>query len=424
MNTHPLAALRGAHRRLADRPWLVDLVLGAGLTTFDVATLLVRDPVPSPVGALLWGLQTVPLCWRRRYPRTVLAAMTLAFVVFEALDPVPGKTPGPYLLIFAVYAVARYRPSAMSLPWVVLSLAAAVATDLVTGRSGPPQLGSLEPITATTFIVFYGVAWLLGHGRRQIGTQARTLRDLNDRLRAEQETNARQARIAERARIARDLHDVVAHHVSAIALQARSTEEVLQDDAPGGRAGVARIAETADTALIEMRRILGLLTAGHEDLAPEPSLRHLDRLLDAARAAGCRATAKLDDTIGQLPPAIQISAYRITQEALTNVLKHAGPTDVLITVRRGRAALTVEVENGPPAPGPRPEQGPSGHRPVPGSGRGLIGIRERVAAFDGTLHTGPHPDGGWRLSATLPLNEVAALTEVIPLPEVAREAGP
>ncbi|MFI0712863.1 sensor histidine kinase [Streptomyces inhibens] len=397
MNTDPRAALRGAHRRFAGRPWLTDLALGGGLTAFDVATLPARDPAPGPAGVALWALQTLPLFWRRRHPRTVLGAMTVAFVLFETLDPVPGKTPGPYLLIFAVYALARYTPVTVSLPGAVLSLTTAVAADLLSGRSGPPRLGSLEPITATTFVAFYGVAWLLGHGRRRIDIHAGRLRELNDRLRAEREINARQAVVAERARIARDLHDVVAHHVSAIAVQARATEEVLQDDPPGGLRGVARIAETADTALIEMRRILGLLTARRADIAPEPSLVHIDRLFGAVEAAGCRVTATLDGPIGDLPPAIQVSAYRIVQEALTNVLKHAGPTDVRIALRQDRSTLTIEAENGPPSP----EGPPSGHRPVPGSGRGLINIRERVAAFDGTLHAGPHPRGGWQVTATL-----------------------
>ncbi|WP_438484078.1 sensor histidine kinase [Streptomyces sp. S186] len=426
MDTPPLAAPRGAWRRLADRrPWLTDLALGGGLTAFDVLTLLGREPAPRPGGVLLWGLQTVPLPWRRRRPRAVLCAMTAAFVAFEVIDPVPGKLPGPFLLVFAVYAVARHTPPAAGLPWTVLSLLTAVTTDLLTGRTGPPQPGSLEPITATTFVVFYGAAWLVGYGRRRIVRQADRLRDLNlrlgdangqlrdvnarlreanERLRAEREINARQAVVAERARIARDLHDVVAHHVSAIALQARATEEVVADDPPGARRGLTRIADTADTALVEMRRILGLLTVGDErdgdaGPAPEPSLRHLDRLIAAAEAAGCRVTAKLHEALGELPPALQISAYRIVQEALTNVLKHAGPTDVRVALHRDGTTLTVAVENGPPA---------TGHRPPPGSGRGLLGIRERVTAFGGTVHTGPLPHGaGWQLSATLHLETPA-----------------
>jgi signal transduction histidine kinase len=283
----------------------------------------------------------------------------------------------------------------VSVPGTALSLVAATVTDLVSGRSPVPRLDSLEPITATTFVAFFVLAWVLGYGRRRIETDAGRLRALNDRLRAEREINARQAVLTERARIARDLHDVVAHHVSAIAVQARSTEEVLRDDT--ALAGVTRIADTADTALTEMRRILGLLTGPGEDSGPEPSLGHVDRLVAAAEAAGCRVTATLDASIGAVPSAIQISAYRIVQEALTNVVKHAGPTDVRVSLRLGEGALTVEVENEPAS---------AAHRSVPGSGRGLIGIRERVTAFGGTPHIGPRPGGGWRVRATLPLPEV------------------
>jgi signal transduction histidine kinase len=394
MTTHVTAGLRGAHTWLTGRRWLTDLALGGGLTAFDVVTLLGRTPMPSPVGLTLWGLQTVPLFWRRRHPRLVLAAMTVAFVLFEMIDPVPRKTPGPYFLIFAVFALARWTPATVSVPGTALSLVAAVTTDLLSGRSGPPRLDSLEPITATTFVAFFCVAWLLGYGARRIDVNARRLRDLNARLRAQQEVNARQAVITERARIARDLHDVVAHHVSAIAVQARSTEDVLQDDPRLGLQGVVRIAETADVALIEMRRILGLLAGRREDPGPEPSLRHVDRLISAVEATGCRVTATLEPSVDAVPSAIQVSAYRILQEALTNVIKHAGPTDVRVVMRIDDDGLTVEVEN---------EPAPAGHRPVPGSGRGLMGIRERVTAFDGALEVGPRSHGGWRVHAMLPL---------------------
>lgn len=406
MTTDPAAAVRRLTHRCADllarRPWLPDAALGAGLTAFDVLTLLARDPAPGAAGTLLWGAQTVPLLWRRHRPVAVLAAMTAAFVLFAAADPVPGKTPGPYLLVLGVYAAARYAPAARSAPAAALALATAVATDLLCGRALPAHLGSVEPTSATTYTVFLTTAWFLGRGRRRIGVQAGRLRLLNARLRAEREANARQAVLTERARIARDLHDVVAHHISAIAVQARATGEALageSSDPGGGRPGVERIARTADTALVEMRRILGLLTPadGADDLAPEPSLAHLDRLASVLEAAGCRVTASVDDALaapGALTAAIQLSAYRVAQEALTNVLKHAGPTRVRIEARRTDDALTLLVENGPPAPG---------HRPVPGSGRGLLGIRERAAAFDGTVHAGPRDDGGWRLSVTLPL---------------------
>ncbi|WP_405856066.1 hypothetical protein OG407_07045 [Streptomyces sp. NBC_01515] len=153
------------------------------------------------------------------------------------------------------------------------------------------------------------------------------------------------------------------------------------------------IARTADTALVEMRRLLGLLSFRERELAPEPSLDQLDALLDTARSAGCRVTYVPEISAGAAPSAgMRVSAHRIVQEALTNVVKHAGPVDVLVSVRGDDAGLVIEVRNDPAAPG---------HRPVTGSGRGLIGMRERVAAFDGSLAAGPREDGGWLLRTVL-----------------------
>ncbi|MFI1071782.1 sensor histidine kinase [Streptomyces puniciscabiei] len=396
MSAQVIALPRAAHRWLADRPRLTDAVWVGALTLLDMATVRARTPEPPVWGVALWGAQTVPLLWRRTAPRAVLVAMTALYVLFQTLGPIPSKVPGPFLLMLGVYTVARYTPAAASAPLTLLGLASAAVTDALSGRWAPPRLGSLAPISLTTFAFFFALAWLLGYGRRRIDTDAARLRELNRRLAAERELNARQAVLTERARIARDLHDVVAHHVSAIALQARAAEDVLTSGPlqPEEAAhGVGLIARTADTALAEMRRLLGLLSFGERDLGPEPSLAGLDRLAGVATSAGCRVTCAVEVDGRAAPPAgMQVSAYRIVQEALTNVVKHAGPVAIRIAVRGDDARLTVEVENDPPAPG---------HRPVPGSGRGLVGMRERVAAFDGGLDAGPRPDGGWRLRAAL-----------------------
>ncbi|MGW7098859.1 sensor histidine kinase [Streptomyces sp. NPDC054838] len=387
-------ALPGAAQRwFTTRPHLTDVALGGGLTLFDMATVLERSPAPGGWGLTLWGAQTVPLLWRRTRPRTVLAAMTLLYAAFQVLSPVPGKIPGPFLLVLGVYALARYAPVAVSLTGTLLCLTAATAVDALSGHWQTPRLGSLEPISVTTFVFFFALAWVLAYGRRRIGADADRLRGLNQHLKAEQELNARQAVVAERARIARDLHDVVAHHVSAIAVQARAAQDVMDEDPPLAAEGVELIARTADTALVEMRRLLGLLSDRERDLVPEPSLDHLDRLIDAARSAGCRVTYVPEIRAATAPSVgLGVSAYRIVQEALTNVVKHAGPVSVLVTVRGDDARLVIEVLNDPAAPG---------HRPVTGTGRGLVGMRERVAAFDGCLIAGPREDGGWRLRAVL-----------------------
>ncbi|MFB8176894.1 sensor histidine kinase [Streptomyces sp. NPDC055966] len=396
MSAQVNALPRAVQRRLATRPRLTDAVWVGGLTLFDMATVLHRSPEPPGWGVALWGAQTVPLLWRRTAPRAVLVTMTGLYVLFQALGPVPSKVPGPFLLMLGVYAVARYARASVSGPLALLSLLSAAVTDALSGHWEPPRLGSLEPISVTTFVFFFALAWLLGHGRRRIDADAARLRELNRRLAAEQELNARQAVLTERARIARDLHDVVAHHVSAIALQARAAEDVLTSgplQREEAAHGVGVIARTADTALTEMRRLLGLLSFGEgaHELAPEPSLDGLDRLVGVAASAGCRVACDVE--VSAAPPAgMQVSAYRIVQEALTNAVKHAGPVVVRIAVRGDDTRLTVEVQNDPPGPE---------HRPVPGAGRGLVGMRERVAAFDGELDAGPRPDGGWRLRAVL-----------------------
>ncbi|WP_331744168.1 histidine kinase (plasmid) [Streptomyces sp. NBC_01384] len=404
MITTMYAAPRTVRRWTADRPRLTDVALGGGITLFDMATVLDRTPEPDGWGVALWGMQTAPLLWRRTRPCAVLATMTVLYVVFQILSPIHGRIPGPFLLMIGVYGVARYATASASLPGTLLCLASATAADALTGHWQSPRLGSLEPISATTFVFFFTLAWTLGYGRRRIDADAARLRDLNQRLRAEQERNARQAVVTERARIARDLHDVVAHHVSAIAVLARAAEEGMASGVPPtleaaeaaeAMKSVGLIARTADTALIEMRRLLGLLSFREEGLAPEPSLssEHLEPLIGAATSAGCRVTyvsdlrARTDPSTGML-----ISGYRIIQEALTNVIKHAGPVGVQVTVRGDDSRLTIEVENDP---------APPDHRSVPGSGRGLVGMRERVAAFDGVLRAGPREDGGWRLCAVL-----------------------
>ncbi|MFJ9713603.1 sensor histidine kinase [Streptomyces sp. NPDC101234] len=396
MFTHVKAALRAAQQWIADRPRLTDVALGAGLTSFDVVTVLDRAPQPSGWAVALWGAQTFPLLWRRTRPRTVLVVTTGLYIAFQVLSPIRGRIPGPFLLMFGVYALARYASVSASLPGTLLCLVSAIAADALTGHWQTPRLGSLEPISAVTFVFFFALAWLLGFGRRRIDADAERLRDLNQRLQAEQELNAHQAVVAERARIARDLHDVVAHHVSAIAVQARAVEDVMATGplvAAEAVESVGLIAQTADTALVEMRRLLGLLSFRERQLTPEPSLEHLGPLIGAATSSGCRVTYVSDIRAQAVPSAgLQVSAYRIVQEALTNVVKHAGPVDVQVTVRGDDSCLTVEVENDPPPPG---------HRAVPGTGRGLIGMRERVAAFDGVLQAGPREEGGWRLCAVL-----------------------
>lgn len=358
---------------------------------------------PATVAALLLRLGTVlPLMWLRSRPWPVLAAVAAAQVGSGLAEAGDDISQGPLYVAAAVYGVACYRPAPRSLLAAVVG-AGAILVSLLPSLPGTDGFRSGLVRTAVLTAVasaVVGVAWLLGSGRRRIATDAERLRRLTAELRAEQEISERRAARAERARIAADLHDIVAHHVSAIAVQAHATADLLGGDASARRdhhAGdrVATIAAAADAALVEMRRMLRLLVdpADRPAVPGEPSLAHLDKLVEVAESAGCRVTTNVEPRVAATPHSLQICAYRIVQEALTNVVKHAGGTDVNVYLRRDAHHLIVSVDNGPPAPS---------HRPVSGSGMGLLGMRERIAVFGGTLRAGQGDDGRWMVTATLP----------------------
>lgn len=373
---------------------MVLLRQSAGPPEWPTAPFSPADPVTA---AALWALlvaQALPMLWRRTHPWPVMVATSLAYVGFELVDPVLSFRDG-LPLCFAVYAVARYAPPPASLASVGVAAVAMFGHDAVyRPLAGTPLPPALRPgiIEVTVAVGLIAGLWQLGRSQRHIHADAARLRDLTARLRAEQRLSAARAVTAERARIARDLHDLVAHHVSAIAVQARATAEVITDDPALAGRGVTGIGAAADTALLEMRRLLRLLSDGDaRDLLPEPSLRHLHQLAAVATTAGCAVDVRVAIE-PDVPAAVQVSAYRVVQEALANVLNHAGPVAVHVAVEQAGRELRVEVGNAPAAPG---------HRPAPGTGLGLIGVRERVALFGGTLETGPRPGGGWRVLATL-----------------------
>ncbi|RBQ16706.1 sensor histidine kinase [Spongiactinospora rosea] len=369
------------------RAWAGDAALAAVLALWAVVS---PQGTASPAVVGLGLLQTVPLAVRRLSPWPVLGVTAAAFAAEQVLTLGEERlSAGPLYLAVAVYTVARHVAWPWSLAAIALSVAAEVSPRLVTGR--------LQAVEAFVLISVQVAAWAAGSGQRRIRADAERLRELTRRLAAEREISTARAVTAERARIARDLHDVVAHHVSAIAVQSRAVTDVLADDPVLARDGARRIGETADVALSEMRRLLGLLATDPGRPSPEPSLRHLDMLTEAAVAAGCRVRASLDEKAADLPPAVEVCAYRIVQEALTNVLKHAGPVEVDVRVRVSGGELSIVVDNGPPA---------ADHRSAPGTGLGLIGMRERAALLEGTIDAAATARGGWRVRVILPVGTV------------------
>ncbi|MFI6538683.1 sensor histidine kinase [Nonomuraea sp. NPDC050547] len=374
--TTPLPALR---RWLTRHPRAADLLLVCTLIVFDVLIWADHSTDQGLLRPALIVAQVTPLIWRRTHPWVALALVS-AFSLIQGMTAPPDDHTGGLFVAFAGYAVARHARPPLSAAAIPLVAATLLVPDLIRPWLGmPPSTDPGWSVTALLLLLTVCAgAWSLGFAHRRTHLYA-------VRLRAEQERSTRRALAAERARIARDLHDLIAHHVSVIAMQARSTAETLP-----GEPGLAVIGTSADTALTEMRRMVGLLTDDHD--GPQPSLAHLDRLAAPARTAGCHVEITMPGHL-DVPAAVQITAYRIIQEALTNVLKHAGATTVDLTLRQAPGNLTVTVTNGPPQTARPPAP--------PGSGLGLIGMRERTALFEGAFSADWTPEGGWRVEAVL-----------------------
>ena len=383
-----------------------------------------RDP--GVLAVLLTLGQTVPLAWRRRAPYAVLAAVTAAAFAHLAFGFKP--TFAEAAMVVALYTVAAHRPRRQALVAALLFGVTMAGYGVIAEARYPSSFEDSLQAWALTFIQF-GAAFFLGDlQQRRLATMAK-LEALNTQLAAEQELRARWAVAAERARIARELHDVVAHSVSVMVVQAGAARRTLATSPGQATTALGQIESTGRQALVEMRRLLGLLRDGDgedgEDgeaaaaaLSPQPSLAHLESLAAAAREAGLPVEIVIEGEPRPLPAGVDLSAYRIVQEALTNSLKHAGPARASVRLCYGREALEVQVLDDGPGPGPAPvggglavvTLGPGGvlsvgsSRPTAGGGHGLIGMRERVALFGGTLEAGPRPGGGYRVAAHLPLS--------------------
>jgi signal transduction histidine kinase len=248
--------------------------------------------------------------------------------------------------------------------------------------------------------------WWLGDGARRRQEAVVTARQRAAELEQAREELARRAVTEERLRIARELHDVVAHSMSIIAVQSGVGVHVLDSQPEEARKALAAVEATSRQALVEMRRLLGVLRQEAEprgSLAPAPGLAEVEALAAEVARAGVRVEVRIEGTPSELPAGLDLSAYRIVQEALTNVVRHAGPATARVAVRYAPDQVAVEVTDDgkglqPPsaAAGPfRPASSPVGH--------GIVGMRERAALYGGTLEAGPLPGGGFRVAASLPL---------------------
>ena len=385
----------------------LDPLLVDGLVALVAAVLalaqLQESSIPHDRGGALNVafvlLQTLPLVVRRRLPFTVFAVAAASMAVQGTLG---FYSPTFALLAFnlAVYSLAAYGERRLAIAGVLawtgvltVHLAAFVVTTW-------PHVAIADLYDLFNDYVLLAAAWVLGEGVRQRRAHAAALQDRAERLEREREEKARQAVTQERLRIARELHDVVAHSLSVIGVQAGAARLVLDADPDPARAreAVAAIEVTANRAMAEMRRALGILRdtqASGEALAPLPGLGQLPALLDQMRTAGLPVELTVDGTPRPLATSIDLSLYRIVQEALTNALKHARATSAQVKVCYGAHDVTVEVSDD--GRGSSPSAARS-------QGAGTIGMQERVTLFGGDLRVGSRPEGGYAVRARLPIS--------------------
>jgi signal transduction histidine kinase len=370
------------------------------VTAFDVALVVFvavvtewgvfenREHMTTPIAGPRWLtvslplLLALPLLWRRTRPLLV-TALVMGGIVAQAVAS--GDSPEGLQLIalwvVVPYSVAAYSDRRGALAGLAISLAtfavyAAENDDIASGTSGDLWSGAF-------FLVLAVGAWLAGM----------VVRERREAAALEREAEA--ATLQERARMARELHDIVSHNLSVVVVQAAGARA----QAGGDESTLEKIERSGREALVEMRRLLGVLREDGTDkaaLTPAPGIAQLPALVDGVRAAGLVVDLDVGEGCATLPPALDLSAYRIVQEALTNALKHAGAgAHARVALLRDEAGLTIAVVDDGAVNGHVPPSGPGGH--------GLAGMRERVDLLGGELHAAPRADGGFAVAARLPI---------------------
>ncbi|MFE7171227.1 sensor histidine kinase [Streptomyces sp. NPDC057616] len=372
------------------RPLAADVLIAVAQTS--VAVLLAQEaakqgwPPLDLAGYVLVGLVNLPLIARSKAPVAICLFVHLAWAGYVAAGywPVVNSF-GPML---AVYTVASLRPLRAA-----VGCAALMATVWICA-------GLLSPQANMGSVVAQAVAFSLVLLR--FGTVARHSAELARELRREQDARAKREVAEERGRIARELHDVVAHHMSVVSVQAGLARFVLTSDPATARGALDTIGGTSAEALEELRRMLKVLRSCDEEApdAPMPGLARIGEMIERVRTGGVQVELQTEGETRQLAPGVELCAYRVVQEALTNVLKHAPGAQAVVQLRYEQHHLTVSVTNG--------GAGVNSARVSSGSGHGLIGMRERAKLYGGTISIGPLSEGGFAVRLTLPTSARAA----------------
>ena len=379
-------------RPLARRYWF-DVLLVAALG-LSIATAVVDQGKKNGPQGPMWldivlaACLVLPLFFRRRFPFAAPVAVGVVAVVasFAESTLVPRDFIAPLVGGAAVFLIAQLPDWRQA----VAGLALAVGVQAIVVHNDPRgQLGQFVFMS-----LLFVVVWIAGFALGRKFVEADEARERAARAEREREQRARDAVAEERARIARELHDVVGHSVSVMTVQASGVRRLLRPDQEREREALLVVERTGREALAEMRRMVGVLRRPEEApaLAPQPSLEHLDRLVEQAREAGLPVELRVAGAVVELPPGVDLTAYRLVQEGLTNAIKHSHATRAEVIVSYGDSQIEVVVsDNG------------NGVGNGGGGGHGLVGMRERVSVYGGELDAGPQPGGGYRLRAKLPV---------------------
>ncbi|GAB4083686.1 sensor histidine kinase [Myceligenerans cantabricum] len=413
----------------------VAVVLGGFVlvTVVSAAEAMVwASGLPGWFPAVWSALMMVPMAWVRTRPVASTGAMLVLALTHMGLG-VPVMMPVDLILPYSLHGLTAYGPRWAPRAGIIAAASGCLLLFVqVRFWFGAGDSGAAEVIAIGAFLIFVA-AWALGLFRRSRRAMLDALRDRADRLQLERDQQAEIAAGAERARIAREMHDVVAHSLSIVIAQADGGRYAARSDVDAAGRALHTIAETGRAALADMRKILGVLRAPGETapargvsgarpggtavdsapspIAPQPDVTQIEALVEQTRSDGLRVSYARVGAERQLPPGIGLNVFRVAQEALTNVRKHAGPDPrVTVLVRWGEreVELAVSDDGRGLASGTVPS--------APGSGYGLVGMRERAELFGGELTAGPKPGGGFRVRLVVPVPAAQPDTDALPSP--------
>jgi signal transduction histidine kinase len=359
-------------------PVAVDRVLAVLLSAVALAEIWAGNDDHRAFVTVVSLVATGSVAVRRRYPLAVGIVVPMLFAVQQALIADPQILASAVAYFCDLYALAVWTTTRR----FAIGLVTLITGSLLAALGPALSLANTFFFTAVSVIVMLLVRRVVGDRERRAQLAER-----------ERDVAAREAVVEERARIARELHDVIAHHVSMIVLQAGAERSVLDDSNASTRAVLETVERSGRSALTEMRRLLGMLRSDESDpLTPQPSLGDVPVLVGQLREAGLPVELQIEGERRTLPAGIELSAYRIVQEALTNALKHAGDAHARVHIRYGPDSLELEIA----------DNGEGEDTRAPGGGHGLVGMRERVALYGGRFQANPAPGGGFIVRVALP----------------------